>query len=90
MEVSVVYPNPVVAGGTPVKVDVKACPGMVDWSVWTVKFRPIIHGRTRVEGKATLGWDLRDGKGALVGNGLYYWVFRDGKEMHTRKVMVLK
>lgn len=65
------YPNPV--HGTPVNLDFWTPNGTgVDWSVFTSSFRRIVEGRIEVSGPGKLQWNLRDGFGLVVANGIYY------------------
>ena len=65
------YPNPVDQGPVNFKIQT---PGLakVQWSVFTSSFRKIISGEISVNGTGTIQWDLMDGSGAKVADGIYY------------------
>jgi hypothetical protein len=66
------YPNP--SGPGPVTLQVRVPNGSkVEWSVFTTSFRKILDVSNPVPGNnAVLVWNLADGWGKPVGNGLYY------------------
>jgi len=90
LEVSEAYPNPVTIG-TAFHVDLSSdCPRTVSYGVWTPLFRRVAEGTVLVSGTGQALWDARDDRGMPVGNGLYYWVFRDEKKTILRKLLVLR
>jgi len=68
--ISAPYPNP--ANG-PITFDILTS-GLseVKWSVFTLGFRKIVEGNVSVNDFGSIQWDLRDKKGDMVGDGLYY------------------
>ncbi len=95
--VSEIYPNPSWKG-EPVTLDV-AGPGLIflEWSVYSTAFRKIRRETAIINRQGKIHWDLRDEKGVLVSNGIYYMAFcfdetRNGSSDSSlvRKVMVLR
>jgi hypothetical protein len=44
----------------------------------------VLKGSLAFEGTATLTWDLRDGYGKAVADGLYYLLIKDGTGARKR------
>jgi hypothetical protein len=66
------YPNPVEGSG-PVFFKILAPAGSVaDWSVFTTAFRKILEVSQTVPANGIIAWNLEDGSGQPVANGLYY------------------
>jgi hypothetical protein len=73
MGVSAAYPNPVFWNNEAVKFDLlTSCPQEVDWEVFTSGYRKIYGETIQVSGPKTAVWNLRDKKGRIVSNGLYF------------------
>lgn len=82
---SAAYPNPALGGTRVVRFDLSSpCPTRVDWSIVTVGYRVVLKGSLAFEGTATLTWDLRDGYGKAVADGLYYLLIKDGTGARKR------
>src|SRR5581483_4692417 len=65
------YPNP--SDGDPVNVLVEVTrPSTVEWSVFSMAFRKIRSGQTLINQQGTIQWDLTDGQGNRVADGIYY------------------
>jgi hypothetical protein len=62
-----------------------SCEVETEWSIVTAGYRVVRRGDARVSGRTTVVWDLRDDQGALVANGLYWFVARaeDGEVVRT-------
>ena len=76
-----------------------AGPGLIflEWSVYSTAFRKIRRETAIINRQGKIHWDLRDEKGVLVSNGIYYMAFcfdetRNGSSDSSlvRKVMVLR
>ncbi len=87
------YPNPVFNQG-PVYFDAQAPAGSnLTWDVFTTAYRKVTGGAQALSGKATLSWNLRDGWGGMVANGLYYLRVNVGGPQHKQlilKVIVMR
>jgi hypothetical protein len=82
LELSAAYPNPVTCRGSNgscvAHVNLSSsCPVDAQWSIVTAGYRLVRQGTTRVSGKTTVKWDLKDQKGILAANGLYWFVVND-------------
>jgi hypothetical protein len=91
--VSPPYPNPSLGG--PVAVTVEApSPVSIKWKIYTLSFREIDERDLAPTASAQLVWNLSDKSGAIVSDGLYYWVIEVTKSGSTtrtvRKVLVLR
>jgi hypothetical protein len=66
------YPNPVLGPG-PLNIPIQA-PGnaTATWDVFTTAFRKVAWNSQALPANGLLTWDLKDGKGGRVANGLYY------------------
>ncbi len=79
MKVSAAYPNPVFWNNEAVKFDLwTSCPQEVERIVFTSGYRKVDEEKLWVHGSRTVIWNLRDSRGALVSNGLYYIRIQSG------------
>jgi hypothetical protein len=84
------YPNPVLASSPLVRVRLtSSCPTTAHWSIVTVDYRMVLKGTVQVSGRTTLSWNLKDGNGKDMANGLYYFLLRDAKGTPKREAILL-
>ena len=87
------YPNPDFGPG-PVTIQVQAPPGSsLDWSVFTLSFRKLLDTSQPLSGNGAIVWNLVDGTGKPVSNGLYYLRVKVTGPVNTTqilKVLVLR
>lgn len=90
MGLSAAYPNPVLTGETVVRVNLMAsCPIATHWSIVTVDYRMVLKGTVQVVGRTVVAWDLKDGNGKAVANGLYYFLLKDARGAQKRVSILL-
>jgi hypothetical protein len=66
------YPNPIQGQGS-VKFDVMTSSATnLNWDVFTTASRKIVSGFRSIAGNTTITWNLSDGRGGHVADGLYY------------------
>ncbi len=88
------YPNPVNGAG-PVNIDV-SMPALttLTWEVFTTAYRKVGGGSQSVIGNSTFTWNLADGGGSTVSDGLYYLrltaLAGGGKTVKIYKILVLR
>jgi hypothetical protein len=89
MPVSLPYPNPVRFSDGMLKFNLlTSCPTTARWDVYTVAYTWIYGETVQVNGAQTVGWNLRDNKGARVSVGMYYVKVSSGSDKVTLKSIV--
>ncbi len=87
--IGIPYPNPATGPG-PVSIQLQAPAGStVDWSVFTLTFRKILETSQPLSGNGAIVWNLADGSGKPVSNGLYYLRVQVTGPVNTTKILKL-